>query len=184
MKYHILKNYIDFQICDELASWIVENKNMPFFEDANMDGKRLTTRYSSEFEFPLIAYDIQSKIIETLHLKDFSLVNFKNGMVADFADKGDTCYKHTDRVWKEGTITLHCNIKLSDCKGGEPFIDEEELILEKSDLLIYPVSIVEHGSKIVTGNIPRMIWTFGFSITIEDYTRIFNKKTFNDKIFE
>jgi hypothetical protein len=42
-------------------------------------------------------------------------------------------------------------------------------------MLIYPVSVVEHGSKIVTGTIPRMIWTFGFSITNKDYSRIFSE---------
>jgi hypothetical protein len=173
MKYYILKKYLNFQICDELANWIVENKNKPFFEDANMDGKRLTTRYSKEFEFPMKAYEIQKKVIETLKIKNYSLVNFKDGMVADFADIGDTCYKHTDRVWKEGTITLHCNIKLTDCKGGEPFVEEEEIIFEKGDLLIYPVSVVEHGSKLVSGTMPRLIWTFGFSITQEDYESIF-----------
>jgi len=173
MKYYILRNYLNSQICDELSNWITENKNKPFFEDANMDGKRLTTRYSTEFEFPLIAYDLQTKIIETLKIKDYFLTNFKKGMVADFADIGDTCYKHTDRVWKEGTITLHCNIKLTNCEGGEPFIEEEKIVLNKGDMLIYPVSVVQHGSHIVTGTIPRMIWTFGFSITPKDYNRIF-----------
>ncbi len=179
MKYYILRNYLNFQVCDELATWIKENKNKSFFEDANMDGKRLTTRYSTEFEFPRKAYDLQKKIIEMLKIKDYSLVNFKDGMVADFADIGDTCYKHTDRVWKEGTITLHCNIKLTNCEGGEPFVEDETFIFNKGDLLIYPVSVVEHGSKIVTGTIPRMIWTFGFSISPEDYIRIFIENTLN-----
>ena len=75
--------------------------------------------------------------------------------------------------FKEGTITLHCNIKLTNCEGGEPFIEEEKIVLNKGDMLIYPVSVVQHGSHIVTGTIPRMIWTFGFSITPKDYNRIF-----------
>lgn len=173
MKYIVKEKFLDNHSLDELSCWIKENKNNTIFVDARMGGNRLTTRYSFEFKFPKKAYEIQSKIIKTLELSNLSLVPFNDGMVADFAEKGDICYGHTDRVWKEDTITLHCNIKLTDCEGGKPFIENEILNFNKGDMLIYPVSEVYHGSELVKGTKPRMIWTFGFCITKKDYEVIF-----------
>ena len=174
MKYKIYENYLDKKNCLELQNWILEHINTPIFEDANMEGNRLTTRYSDNFEFPHQAISIRDRIIQILCLSDYSFVSFNEGMMADYAMPGDTCYKHTDRVWKEGTITLHCNIKLTDCIGGEPFIEDKIIQMNIGDMLVYPVSIVEHGSNLVKGKNPRLFWMFCFCIKQSDYQRLFN----------
>jgi len=166
--YRIFKNFINEEECNILSSWIMDNKDNVFFTDANMKGRRLTTKYSNNFKFPPISYQIQKKIIKRLKLKNFYLANFKDGMVASYAEPGDTCYLHKDPVWVEDTITIHANIKLSNNEGGEPIIEDEKIKLNKKDMWTYPVSNVNHGSDIVLGEKPRIMWVFGFSI---------NKKT-------
>ena len=162
--YRIYNNFISIEECNYLSNWIIENKNNAFFKDANMNGKRLTTRYSDNFYFPKLAYQIQNRVIKKLNLKDYYLSNFKDGMIASYAEPGDTCYIHRDPVWIENTITLHCNIKLSSNEGGNPIIEGEKINLKKGDMWVYPVSNVDHGSDIVLGDIPRTMWVFGFSI--------------------
>ena len=163
--YKIYRNFISTEECSTLSNWIIENKNNLFFKDAQMNGRRLTTRYSDNFLFPKLAYQIQNKIIKKLNLKNYHLANFKDGMVASYAKPGDTCYIHKDPVWIQNTTTLHCNIKLSNHEGGNPIIKNKKIYLNKGDMWIYTVSDVEHGSDVVLGNTPRMLWVFGFSIT-------------------
>jgi hypothetical protein len=171
--YKIHKNFLNKKECNVLSKWIIDNKDNGFFKDAKMNGIRLTTRYSDGFIFPKEAYKIKEKIINELKIKNFNLPGFKDGMVASYASPGDTCYDHKDPVWKENTITLHCNIKLSNNFGGNPIIENEKINLKKGDMWIYPVSNVLHGSDLVTGKTPRLMWVFGFCITQEDYDRLF-----------
>ena len=173
-KYKIFKNFINDEECNILSRWIINNKDNVFFKDANMKGKRLTTRYSDNFIFPSLCYKIQDRIITTLKLENSHLANFKDGMVASYAEPGDTCYIHKDPIWKENTITLHSNIKLSNNKGGEPIIEGEKIRLNKKDMWTYPVSNVNHGSDMVLGKAPRIMWVFGFSINQKTYQSIFN----------
>jgi len=174
--YKIHKKFLNKKECDVLSKWIVDNKHNSFFKNAEMGGIRLTTRYSDGFIFPKEAYKIKEKIINKLKIKDFNLPGFKDGMVASYASPGDTCYDHKDPVWKENTITLHCNIKLSDNLGGNPIIDNEKIYLEKGDMWSYPVSEVMHGSDLVTGTVPRTMWVFGFCITREDLIKLLKNK--------
>jgi hypothetical protein len=171
--YNLYKKFLVEKDCDILSNWILENKEKNFFKDANMGGKRCTTRYSNDFLFPKKAYEIQNKIIEILKLHNFLLPDFKDGMVASYAEIGDTCYQHKDPIWKNNTETLHCNIKLSSNEGGDPIIENEKIDLEKGDMWIYPVSKILHGSSLVTGTVSRTVWIFGFCITQEDYDRLF-----------
>jgi hypothetical protein len=171
--YNLYKKFLTKEDCDILSNWILENKEKNFFKDANMGGKRRTTRYSNNFSFPEKAYEVKNKIIEILKLNNFLLPNFKDGMIASYAEIGDTCYQHKDPIWKNNTETLHCNIKLSFNEGGDPIIENEKINLEKGDMWIYPVSKILHGSDLVTGTAPRTIWIFGFCITQKDYDRLF-----------
>jgi len=171
--YKIYKNFLNTEDCDYLSDWIINNKNNNFFKDAGMGGIRLTTRYSNDFIFPKKSYEIKEKIIDKLNITGFSFPNYKDGMVASYAAPGDTCKQHKDPIWKENTVTLHCNIKLSESTGGNPIIEDEKINLKKEDMWIYPVSNVSHGSDLVTGTTPRTMWIFGFCITHEDYDRLF-----------
>ena len=170
--FKIYRNYLNEKECDLVSNWILNNKNNSCFKYAQMNGVRLTTRYSDNFSFPKISYEIQNRIINTLELKEYSLANFKDGMVASYAEPGDTCFIHTDPIWVKDTITLHCNIKISNSEGGYPIIGEDKIHLHKGDMWIYPVSDIPHGSDIVTGKDPRMLWIFGFSVSKKEIEKI------------
>lgn len=171
-KYKILKNFISKEECSTLNNWIIENRNKSFFNDAGMKGKRLTTRGSSLVPFPEYVFPIQERLIKKLNIENVEYAPFWKGMVASHAFVGDTCYMHKDPVWKEGFKTLHCNVILSDCIGGEPLVEEEKLVVSKGDVWCYLVSDVLHGSDKVLGNIPRTMWVFGFLIKQKIYDEL------------
>ena len=164
--YKVYKNFISDIECDELNSFISTYKSTSIFQDAKMDGNRITTRYSNpkSFSFPNLAYQIQKRIISVLHLTNFQYPPNKDGMVASHALSEDTCYEHKDPQWYPNTKTLHCNVALTSFQGGESLIEEKSVKLEKGDLLCYFVSEVNHGSSAILGSNPRNLWIFGFSI--------------------
>jgi len=165
-KYKTYKNFITDKEADLLCKWIDNNIN--FFQDAAMGGKRLTSRFSDTVIYPDLAFNIQNRIIKKLKLKDYLMTEYKDGMVASCAYPGDHCYLHRDPVYQEGYQTLHCNILLSDIKGGEPFVlknpvEEEIIKVSKKDMWTYIVSDIFHGSKLLIEN-ERKMWVFGFCV--------------------
>ena len=47
MDYKIIKNFLSKDEKNDLVKWIMNNKdNTELFKDANMNGNRITTRYS------------------------------------------------------------------------------------------------------------------------------------------
>jgi len=164
MKIKIYQNFIDNEYCDVLKNWIFKNKNLSFFSDANMNGKRVTTRYSKEnIVFPQEAFEIKNKIINHLNLKFFKHAPFIHGMYASIAFKNDDCYLHKDPRHYNNHITLHCNLKLNDTVGGDILVEDQVYKLNKGDLWVYPTSEINHGSnKLISDN--RLIWVYGFCL--------------------
>jgi len=165
-KLKIFPNFINDQESEKLNTWILENKDKSFFKNANMNGNRITTRYSNEDQiiYPQTAFEIKNKIICKLNLQNYKKPPFPYGMVASCAFGGDTCYEHKDPIWYKGYTTLHCNIKLSDSIGGEVTIENQIVKIKKKDLWVYEVSKINHGSNKVKEGIPRTMWVFGFCI--------------------
>jgi hypothetical protein len=172
--YKILKNFLSEQECDLLNKWIIDNKDKPFFQNINMGGKRVSTRGSSLVPFPEYAYLIQKRLIKRLNITNVEYAPFYKGMISSYAFPSDTCYLHKDPVWKKGYKTLHCNVILSDCIGGEPLIEDEKLIVNKGDVWCYLVSDVMHGSDKVLGDVSRTMWIFGFLIPQIIYDQLDN----------
>ena len=164
--YKLIKNFLSEEECTLLDKWIVDNKNKDFFKDANMNGKRVTTRYSENVPFPKDVFSIKERLINLLQLPEVRHPPFYEGMIASYAPVGDNVYIHKDPIWEEGLKTLHCNVVLSDSEGGFPIIEDEILKIKKGDMWCYLVSDVNHGCSTVTGNIPRTMWIFGFLIKL------------------
>ena len=164
--YKVFKNFLSHSECDELSSWIFSKQNTFIFQSANMGGHRYTTRFTdpSSFSYPSLAYQIQERIISVLGLQNFNLPPYKDGMVASHAHPDDTCYEHLDPEWYSNKKTLHCNAVLNDFEGGEPYIENQSLKIQKRDLICYFVSEKKHGSRKVLGATPRNLWIFGFCI--------------------
>tara|TARA_R100001086_G_scaffold249138_1_gene187925 strand:+ start:307 stop:801 length:495 start_codon:yes stop_codon:yes gene_type:complete len=160
----IIKNFINDEDCDKLSEWIEDRKDLDLFQDANMKGNRLTTRYTTkDIVYPQVAFEIRNKIITHLNLKNFKLAPFKYGMYASIAFKGDDCYLHKDPRHFENHITLHCNLKLNDTDGGDVLIEKDNYEVQKGDIWIYPTSEINHGSNTLLSD-KRLIWVYGFCI--------------------
>ena len=146
MEYKIIRNFVSQEEQTDLIQWIINNKDSSWlFKDANMDGNRVTTRYSKDFSFPEVAYSIQKRIINRLKFKDFKLPKYHHGIVASYAGENDTVFEHTDPQWYPPLDTLHCNLMLQKpIEGGKPIIEKEEINLIERDLLCYYVSEVNH----------------------------------------
>lgn len=175
-------NFISIEEAKEMASWILQNKNKNFFADANMNGVRLTTRYSNHnsFEYPDVVLNIRKKIVVMLNLheeEDFNIKPpFKDGVVASCAFPGDTCYEHLDPVWHLGFNTLHCNVIVqTPDKGGDLILNNILEPMKERELCCYLVSKDSHSTTLVEGKKERLMWVFAFCVDDEKW-RVLNEK--------
>lgn len=165
------KNFITQQEAQEMSAWVLKNKNKEFFNDANMNGVRLTTRYSdhNSFAYPNVVFNIRKRIVEALNLHEEESFKFyppfKDGIVASCAFPGDTCYEHLDPVWYDGFNTLHCNvITQSPDKGGDLILGGVFEQMNELELCCYLVSKTPHSTTLIEGGKERIMWVFGFCI--------------------
>jgi hypothetical protein len=160
----VISNFVSDYECNVLSNWILQNHHN--FVDANMGGNRKTTRYiSNDIKFPQTALEIRERIKQYLELEDMVRPPFTNGMVASYAEPGDTCYEHTDPVCYEGHLTLHCNVIVQKPESdGNVVINGKEYDVPKGDVICYYVSDLKHSVTKVLGNTSRLMWVFGFCV--------------------
>jgi hypothetical protein len=175
-------NFISLNESQELSNWILQNKDKEIFKDANMEGKRITTRYSTDinFEYPKIVKDIRNKIIDLLDLREEEdnkiYPPFKDGVVASCAFAGDTCYEHIDPIWHNGFHTLHCNIiTQAPKKGGNLILNGVLEQMNERELNCYLVSKLPHSTNLVSGSKERLMWVFGFCIQEDKWNKLVEK---------
>lgn len=173
MNYKIIKDFISKEEQDELIQWIMNNKDdSNLFKDARMRGNRITTRYSNNFSFPDIVFEIQKRIISKLKFNDYKLPKFHHGIVASYAGENDTVFEHLDPQWHPPYETLHCNLMLQKpYEGGKPIINKVNIDLDERDLWCYYVSKTPHGSSEIIGNRPRLMYVFGFCIDFKEFDK-------------
>jgi hypothetical protein len=159
-----IPNFLSNFECNNLASWIMSNHHN--FVDANMKGVRKTTRYLNDgIKFPQIALEIRERLKNHLDLEDMIRPPFTNGMIASYAEPGDTCYEHTDPVWCEGHHTMHCNVIVQKPEsGGNVVIEGQEFDMPEGDIICYYVSDLKHKVTEVVGNKNRLMWIFAFCV--------------------
>lgn len=169
---HVFRNFITETECKLLTDWIIKNYTTEVFANSEHPGTiRLTTRfYPYSIKFPALSYEIQKriddKIIKIFKNKKIEKVpSFVDGMYASYAFNGDECKQHTDPVYIPNTTTYHCNLILTNHKGGQLFIDDKEYNLNKTDLILYPVSLIPHKTTKLVDEQARMFWNFGYCIS-------------------
>jgi hypothetical protein len=185
MSYSNLLKFSDFislNEAQELSNWTLQNKDQKFFKDAEMGGKRITTRFSTDinFEYPKIVKDIRNKIIDLLDLREQEenkiYPPFKDGAVASCAFEGDTCFEHIDPVWHKGFHTMHCNIiTQTPKKGGNLILNGVLEQMNERELNCYLVSRLSHGTDLVEGSKERLMWVFGFCIQEDKWNKLVEK---------
>ena len=171
----IHSNFISQETKNELNRWTIQNYEKSFFHDANMgvERTRLTTRYHkncSDIIFPNAAIEIQNKLQDILKSNGKSFIvcpNYCHGIVNGIGFEGGDIYEHIDPIYKQNTFTLHCNIiSQKSIEGGTTYIDGKKYETNETDLLMYPVSQIRHFVDKIVGNIPRILWVFGFCIEL------------------
>lgn len=167
----VISNFLSNAECNELASWIMSNHHT--FVNANMGGNRKTTRYlNGDIKFPDVALKIRNRIKQHLKLEDIVRPPFIEGMVASYAEPGDTCYEHIDPEWHEEHHTLHCNVIVQKPKsGGNVIIEGQEYDMPQGDIICYYVSDLKHSVTEVIGEVPRLMWIFGFCVKKENHVQ-------------
>lgn len=166
-----IKNLITVSERDTLVEWIESNIGTDVFSLSGHEGTvRLTTRFSNNnvVMYPSIVYNIRDRIKKILDIRTDFYPSYPHGMVASYGLEEDECSMHTDPVWFDNHITYHCVLLLNSPEsGGVPLINGQYYPMEELEGLYYPVSEVEHGTTKLIGNVPRLLWIFGFSIPKE-----------------
>lgn len=175
----IFKNFINEEICNELNNWVllgVKNKWLDVGQTCWKSEKRKTTRmYGDRFNYPNIAYTVFENITKKLELHDLKKSvagGGKDGIVVNYTPNGGDTFEHLDR--KEGEFeVLRCNILTSKpTNGGELFVDGKEIKINVGDLHCYLPSVVRHNVLETKGNIPRIMWMFGYQCSVERFEKL------------
>jgi hypothetical protein len=173
-------NFISDSEAQELSNWILQNKNTEIFQDANMKGNRVTTRYSTnkEFTYPKVVKEIRTRIVNLLNLceeeRNGIYPPFKDGVVASCAFPGDTCYEHIDPTWYDGFYTMHCNvITQAPNNGGDLILNSVIEPMKEKELVCYLVSKLPHSTTLIEGTKERLMWVFGFCVRNDKWSNLF-----------
>lgn len=184
-KSFVLRNFLFETDVKELNQWTLDNCAQDFFEDANMDpdnpGTRFTTRFPNEsvasnIDYPDIAHIIRKRIIKYFLLENYqSPPSYSHGIVNGIGYSGGRIEKHIDPTYYPRKKTVHFNaITQKANEGGHTIINGVEYSdINSTDLLIYQVSEVYHEVTETKGNVPRILWVFGFCLDDKKIKEIF-----------
>jgi hypothetical protein len=184
MMVKLIKNFLDLESVRTLTNWTLSNyKDTSLFIDAHMGPKdtvfsnRFATpitlssgeivKSNDQFEYPETAYIVQEKINKFLRLPaDTYLAPIgKDGISTNITLPTGTVAEHIDPVWVPDHFTIHCNLITQKPQSGAiTVIDGNPFEPEEGDMLIYAVSAHPHGVTAVEGDLPRVLWTFGFCV--------------------
>ena len=181
MKVLVFKNFLSVSECSQLNDWVnlgVQNK---WLDEGLSRGKwgykeRLTTRaYGDRFDYSPEVYAVQDKITKFLKLKDLATSvagGGKNGIVVSYTLNGGDTYEHIDP--KEDSLeVLRCNVLTNKpAEGGELFVDGEKIDQAAGDLHCYLSSTVRHYVTETKGNVPRILWMFGYQCAVDRFDNI------------
>lgn len=176
------KQFLTHTQCHELNKWVrlaIDSKWMDFGTSPEIgwvNQKRLTTRaYGNRFKYPEIVYQISEKITDTLGLADLpkSIAGGgRDGIVVSFTQTAGDVFEHIDQMEGDSHI-LRCNIMSQQADmGADLYIGKELVDVEVGELHCYLPSDVPHYVTTVKGQMPRIMWMFGYQCSkkgLRDY---------------
>jgi len=192
----IVKNFITDKEVKVLNRWTLEHYKNPYFMDPRMnkDDKqtRFTTRHAYgrceeyqdyKVEYPKEVYDIQKRLIDYLKVKENRIApwpSFTDGICTTIAFPPGSCCKHTDPVYYENTYTLHCNFVTQNPEsGGITYVEDDPYQFGEKDMLMYITSHLDHEVTEISGDTPRILWVYGFCLSLLKMNKTFGISTFN-----
>ena len=153
---------------------------------------RFTTRHAYgrieeyknfKVDYPKEVFDIQNRLFEYLNLSKDNIIpfpSFTNGVVTTIAFSPGSCVSHKDPIYYPNTHTLHCNFCTQNPEsGGITILEGKKYSFEYKDMIMYVSSHVEHEVTECIGDISRILWVYGFSVSLSKINRIFNIKPIN-----
>jgi hypothetical protein len=182
MQILVRKNFLSTQECAQLNTWVekgVEKKWLDAGISRNSEWNyqdRVTTRnYGDRFEYPPIAYQISKRITDFLGLHDLpkSIVGGgKDGIVVSCTFPNGDVYPHQDPMEDQFHV-LRCNVMTQAADdGAQLFIGGKKIDIDIGDLHCYLPSNIKHYVTTVKGKTPRIMWMFGYQISIEKFNTL------------
>jgi len=173
------RQFLGNDLCKELNAWVNEGVKNKWLDVGTSRGvewsykNRLTTRnYGQRFDYPDVVYKVFNKITNALNLHDVpkSIIGGgKNGVVVSCTFPDGDVYPHQDPMEGEFHV-LRCNVMTQAADdGAELFIGGKKIDIGVGDLHCYLPSNVEHYVTKVQGNTPRIMWMFGYQMSIEQF---------------
>jgi hypothetical protein len=166
-----------------MNNWVDEGVKKKWLDNGISRGsdweyqKRVTTRnYADRFEYSPVVYQVFNQISEHLGLQDIPKSTTgagKNGVVVSCTFPGGDVYPHRDPMEGPDLHVLRCNIMTRDSdSGGQLFIGGDKIDIGVGDLHCYLPSAVEHYVTPVEGNTSRIMWMFGYKMSIIDFLKL------------
>jgi hypothetical protein len=188
-------NFISEEESKVLSNWTSSNYDQPYFMNPKMNNDKVQTRFTtrhahhriSEYQdfkvkYPKEVYNIQKRIFKYLNLTLNDIIPFPaftDGIVTTFGFSPGSCISHKDPIYYQNTYTLHCNFCTQTPEsGGITILEGKEYPFKYRDMIMYVASHVEHEVSECVGNTPRVLWIFGFCVSLEQMNNIFNIKSF------
>lgn len=185
------KNFISKNEIKSLSEWTMNNYKTPYFIDPKMNNDKTQTRYTTRHSFnrkqeyknlkvdyPQEVYNLQDRILKYLNLNKNNILpfpSFTDGIVTTICFPPGSCDLHKDPIYYPNTFTLHCNFcTQKPKKGGITIIENKKYEFDDSDMIIYVPSHLNHRATECIGDVPRILWVFGFFVAYEDLQRIFS----------
>tara|TARA_Y100000004_G_C8956302_1_gene431038 strand:+ start:2450 stop:3064 length:615 start_codon:yes stop_codon:yes gene_type:complete len=192
----VVKNFISNEEVKSLNQWTLKNYRNRYFINPKMDTYEKQTRFSTrqicdsgypkfndDIKYPKESYEIQKRLLEYLKLPNESIApppSFTDGISSCISFSPGYCHSHKDPIWVLDTFTLHCNFITQKPRSGGYFIaNNRKYDIDVGDMLMYITSHTYHGASDVMGDIPRIIWSFGFCILKEELESIFDHQKTN-----
>lgn len=122
--------------------------------------------HGTEYCTPFIQ-SIADRVVERLQLQGFEADPYL-GWIISLIQPGGHIHVHVDtfeRYSLDGEKHLRCNVMVSsDNESYNPVIGETDVAVGERDLWCFFASDIQHGTQVVAGNKPRIVYQFGFSM--------------------
>lgn len=193
----IVRNFISEEEAKKLSEWTNNNYKEPFFTDPKMNSDSKQTRFTTRHAHGRIdeqyknyqvkycedVYKIQSRICEYLNLNKNNFLpfpSFTDGIVTTICFPPGSCSRHKDPIYYPNSYTLHCNFCTQQSEnGGVTLIEGKKYHFNKTDMIMYVSSHLDHEVTECVGETPRILWVYGFSVNKLQLNKIFNIRSFS-----
>jgi hypothetical protein len=183
MRILLTPNFISKETCAALNAWVDEGVEKKWLDAGVVPGtgwackNRFTTRkYTSRFEYPPVVREVFDQISAKLGLHNVptsTVGGGKDGVVVSCTFPGGSIFSHTDAMEGDNLHVLRCNIMTRDSDaGGDLYIGGNKVDVGVGDLHCYLPSAIEHYVTPVEGKTSRIMWMFGYKMSLEDFAKL------------